>query len=1114
MELFNLQNNGLKLINLPTGFGKTHMMLEYIINHLENNKPERVFVVANQHKLLDYEKFINMLKERGLEKYISKCDKYKSMQEHLYDFIKSDKYDDFINSNECKIIKKELERTKKDFEFNYKNNPEKEKLKYEKKFRKLIKNLDKKTIYQIYPQVDFLNKKVVFLTIHKFLSPFDLVKNQVIFKDDKVYEIKTLNLIDNLEDDIVFIDEFDKSKETIFDYLLNLQDGRECIIELFRVVFSGILQSKRRLETFLTDKLEPKQITNSLNNFKKIKEIGSEIYKKFNLEYPYKTIDVEENNNFIIQSNRTYISVLGNGKSHIILDFNEKQGRVEIKTILKDSEKISTYNIFELIRNINNFLRQVGFYLENIAAMIEKHNEKEQNKDESKIIYDKSNYKYSLAHELQILSQHLKYLEFAVSNYKSGKSNLSDISHYSHGLSYFYLKDSDNHLGSTHIDFFTSYSNPEKILLELCNKAKVYGISATATIESVYGNYNLTYLRKMLDENYVELDYDEIVQIQDMLDEKREIYNDININIKAIDKYKCKLIEEKIDKDCFASAKNFEKDRLLELFSVIDEFSTHESSQTLLFLNRANPSKSKDDEYSQDKILELMKIFYKNIECIFVDSENYDKLSGDLTKALGKNKKVVVISSYASIGAGVNLQYDKVFYKGDLADNKTLDYIDDKKDFDEIFLGDLTYSEPVLNDDTTNNERLKYLYLLQEFYYLGLLAQKDFKNNAKAIFRSNGYSFMCFKNQKHFDLAMASQIIQAIGRITRTNNKNKNIYIYYSLNLVDRFNDVVFANEIPEYEFLPLEAQKLFDNLQEKIKTPKPVQNDMIINKANYISDQGHKYIKGLLARNWSDDDIALWKQLREVVLKYPTITEKKLKELEKPVRQIIKEFYFLHNKEHYFYTNEGDFKEVNVYFDEPNALCYQVSQSNARLDVLLKNPLIKKFFEDKKFATTFKCSDFNEDEFYILSPVLFQNIYKGSLGEFLGKCILDDYFNGFCSEFSLGELDSKHYEFFDFVLEKNGEKLPIYIDFKHWKLSYKSDEFLIAEEIKNKMKSLDAKVLFIINLLAGYDEFSIREVNEDGLKMIILPYLINENNSQINPEVLRVFFENIKDFK
>lgn len=62
-------------------------------------------------------------------------------------------------------------------------------------------------------------------------------------------------------------------------------------------------------------------------------------------------------------------------------------------------------------------------------------------------------------------------------------------------------------------------------------------------------------------------------------------------------------------------------------------------------------------------------------------------------------------------------------------------------------------------------------------------------------------------------------------------------------------------------------------------------------------------------------------------------------------------------------------------------------------------------------------------------------------------------------------------------------------------------------------MKSLDAKVLFIINLLANYDEFSIKEINEDGLKIIVLPYLIDENNFCISNLALEVFLKNIEDF-
>lgn len=166
MNLFNLQNNGLKLINLPTGFGKTHMMLEYVIKHLKSNKPERIFIIANQHKLLDYEKFINMLKARGLDSYINKCDKYKSMPEHLYDFIKNkDNYNEFTRQIKDNKSQKELEKILRNFKNIYKNPAYlKEAQELEISFRKKIKKIAgiDKIINKFYPQVDFLDKKLCF----------------------------------------------------------------------------------------------------------------------------------------------------------------------------------------------------------------------------------------------------------------------------------------------------------------------------------------------------------------------------------------------------------------------------------------------------------------------------------------------------------------------------------------------------------------------------------------------------------------------------------------------------------------------------------------------------------------------------------------------------------------------------------------------------------------------------------------------------------------------------------------------------------------------------------------------------------------------------------------
>ena len=56
-----------------------------------------------------------------------------------------------------------------------------------------------------------------------------------------------------------------------------------------------------------------------------------------------------------------------------------------------------------------------------------------------------------------------------------------------------------------------------------------------------------------------------------------------------------------------------------------------------------------------------------------------------------------------------------------------------------------------------------------------------------------------------------------------------------------------------------------------------------------------------------------------------------------------------------------------------------------------------------------------------MLSPVLFQNIYKGRLGEFVGHFIIKQELS-----IDLDELESYEYERFDY---KHGK---VYIDLKH----------------------------------------------------------------------------------
>ena len=79
---------------------------------------------------------------------------------------------------------------------------------------------------------------------------------------------------------------------------------------------------------------------------------------------------------------------------------------------------------------------------------------------------------------------------------------LEDRSFYQVGMEYYEFEDNDSHHDNTNLKFVKVYDTPEKIMLYLAGKATVFGISATAEVDTVVGNYNLRYLKEQLKERY------------------------------------------------------------------------------------------------------------------------------------------------------------------------------------------------------------------------------------------------------------------------------------------------------------------------------------------------------------------------------------------------------------------------------------------------------------------------------------------------------------------------------------------------------------------------------------------------------------------------------------
>lgn len=137
-----------------------------------------------------------------------------------------------------------------------------------------------------------------------------------------------------------------------------------------------------------------------------------------------------------------------------------------------------------------------------------------------------------------------------------------------------------------------------------------------------------------------------------------------------------------------------------------------------------------------------------------------------------------------------------------------------------------------------------------------------------------------------------------------------------------------------------------------------------------------------------------------------------------------------------------------------------------------MKIDILHELFVNSGWATTFPESEL------MLTPPMFNNIYKGALGEVCGKHIFEKIFN-----INLIELDINEFERFDFKRDKN------YVDFKFWndKSFVQADEIL--SKIREKMVSVGAEKIFVINILASSDTIFKPYISSDR-KIFEVPYL------------------------
>ena len=106
-----------------------------------------------------------------------------------------------------------------------------------------------------------------------------------------------------------------------------------------------------------------------------------------------------------------------------------------------------------------------------------------------------------------------------------------DDSFYQKGIEIFEFEDSDSHFDFTNLRFIKLYDTPEKIIGYISKHNAVIGLSATAEIPTVVGNYNLDYLRDYLENDFHSTPEDMKDRVKKQMFSLYEPYKDKGISL-------------------------------------------------------------------------------------------------------------------------------------------------------------------------------------------------------------------------------------------------------------------------------------------------------------------------------------------------------------------------------------------------------------------------------------------------------------------------------------------------------------------------------------------------------------------------------------------------------
>lgn len=1133
----NELTNGLILIDMPTGSGKTYSAIEYIFDAClkEENKSRKYIFVTTLKKNLPYEDLKARFEKSGkaslydekvlvidsnVEAVISGWDK--SVKDAIpHEIKKTDEFKRFCQDIEFVIEQRKTKFAQlKEFLISIETNLRE---RSEPAFRRIIsEHLGKEYdtvakrilaiksenkwqwIAKLYPAVFTRERQVIFMSMDKLLS-----RNTTIVEPS--YMFYNSDIIKNA---VLFIDEFDATKDTILKKIIdNGLHDKINYVELFKDIYAALHTDS--FPTILTtpseERKKGKYKTQTLESVVNgIKEKADYIFETYSLQFKHRTSgDITDlHQNYLFQDHQFH-AILNNNKSFISMSSDHKN-RINLIEFSNSKSIQDNKNIQVMLGQLRGFIKYFQGAV-NILAINYMQCKTERRKEGEDVFTLEAAIRSVLA-LFRLTDDSIDYLTsqiLMVSHKIKGDIEPADfdLSFYENGFRYYAFKNDTQHDMQSQIMMYSFQNTPEKMLLRFCEKAKVIGISATATVPSVLGNYDISYLQDKMQKIYVKVKDEEKKRLVNSFNANQSGYKDVNISVQLIgekenyskkswqavfnDEECAEQIYERINR-LFGEKEdtnNYHKERYLRIALAYKQFIAHDDIQSFLCVLTKHPKKG--DKYLNKDVLEnifdqIAKIekpgFDAKKSVVMLDGAEYDDKKTDMVDRLAKGEKLFVISVYQTIGAGQNLQYpvpDTLKGKLIKINNRLLN---DEKDFDAIYLDNPTNLVVPLGNNLEEEEFVKYLFQMEFLQQVSEISATEAMLNIKRAFKIfitgklNQEQRAYVNLKKSVVLLRTRYIIQAIGRICRTNQKNKNIYVFADNRIAESVDLSIADGRIYNPEFMAL-----LDKIKEEGSSI--FEDASLMNEAALKAVRVNKSINNMLSNDWTEAMIEKWKTLRKLVLTCPTASEEQAKE-----NFIIKNYYIrLPEKgKGLFYSQDADFNNVSISF-ERNQQCRQmVSEVGSKLPDMLRIPGVRKVFEDNGWATKFEKND------YIMSPPLWNNIYKGALGEVVGSYLFKRLLSVELEEIE----DISLFELFDYRVPNSS----VFVDFKNWHEGMTVDKSKMLNKISSKAIKCGCKCVIVANIIEQSNSV-MSKVEKNGVCILTLPRLVVDKEGVIKAE-------------